>query len=326
MENLQMRVTNDYIFDIIIKILVLCDIFPARVLYLLAQVNEYTYNNVQWVLNKYAAIYTKMLPRFSAAVYKRLIGHPIQYTRRATTIERFAEMNGNQLMGLQLFNTANPPFQPGYLRRNCIAITNVTLWMNAPVSFMAIFILNCHAFMWHYIDESKCTQINPNIYYVQIGVPTERNPILLGDKITPVEKLYLIITPPSNIVRTDLVASINTTHNFDFMHKYINRVIVSYVTVSANEYVWSDYVFGFNGDIDHQWCTTSFIRNIKFEDDITLQTEDEIVYHRQMTDETNQAPDSDFITYGDFISSFDNSLELKFNSKESNDLSDDDIE
>lgn len=256
-------------FHLILEAFVLLDIFTPRDLYKLSQVDWTSYDIVAWKLDKLRALYNKWLPRVGRAIHRRLIGNPINYPRRVTTVEKLQHMSANRHTGLQLFNMASMPFTNVFLRDNRIAITNVTIWMKYPTPFATAFIVandatgEVSAIMMRQVSKDEYTEINDmGLYYVQLGMPTERNPILLGVNGVRHHMLYLAVAEKAVPVKTAYGDAFDIVNDLDFMIEFIDRVIVSYNVVSETEYVWTDYAFGFNGNFEKQWNTAAFTRTI----------------------------------------------------------------
>jgi hypothetical protein len=250
------------------------DFISLTVLRLLSLLSKKFYNVVQYRINQKKIIYVKYLKRFANAIHKRLIAHPITYTDIITKIIPIESMGFTNL-GLCVLDTEDNLFNPN-LR---YAFSNVSFLVRKPIGFSLFLMLgnftvysktilpesyidlgenNNHEYLRKKYNDNPYSY--PGRYFIDLDLPTIKNPILLNENFLDHRTLRLTIAQHYIVqhINGGLVADIN--FDPEFIINYFTHAVVRLKTVSTEAYNWSNYSLCFNGEINSHIHKFSMIR------------------------------------------------------------------
>lgn len=225
----------------------------------LAQINTEFYNHTAWRLKKLAAIYRAFAPRVAESYHRRLIGHPIKYTRTHTKVATIASMMNRQ-QGVQFLSTDPPVFNEQFLATNVPALVNVCLLLRLPAEFYYQFIWRDGVVLCtgkvtsediidlgprsregysrlieKYGGGEEAEMSLPGRYFVDLKLPFVRNPITISDEMFISTGLYF--NANDKIVWEDYGDRLQgrITPNVFFTANYISHMIMQFKSVDLIE-------------------------------------------------------------------------------------------
>lgn len=246
----------------IVEIMALLDSTAPRTLAKLARLDWWCYHITAPRLQRYKRIYQRYLPRFAMRLWRRLIRYPIKYDGYITAICKYDEMPVFMDRPLLFDIDALPP-DVNFWQQYRVALYNVTLWVTRPFEAYVCLTRGVHMVCYRHVKPADCVKIDDDLWYVQLNLPGEHNPILFGSPILSHLSIGMCVTrsiafqySSQSIMQTEV------EHDLDFADGLLKKVIASYYTVSENSYDWSNYAFG--AQCWHRsWLTWSFVHRIR---------------------------------------------------------------
>jgi hypothetical protein len=252
-----------------------------RALQVLASTCKDINNSVQWRLDRMKSLRQKYMREFGLKLHKRLINHPIEYTRQHVKVTSVGDM-GYDNLGVRILDLSAGIVSEEFATGHRLAFTNICLLAREPKPFVCVLMLRNHAVIAveyttdDYIDTGKLTdseiehankkygtdpQLHPGRYLIDLNLKTKINPILLNEPFIKLIDVRLVIAENYS---TYFDAEGNPTTNVEFDGMFIadtfTHAMIHFKSTPADAYNWSEYVLTFNQMVNQHAVTASFIR------------------------------------------------------------------
>lgn len=250
------------------------NLLPITLLGKFSLVSTELLRSVQWRINILKKLREKWQPTFAWNLWKYLINHPIMYTGKIVKKIPIGDM-GYTPLGVRVISS-NDLFSDEFLSNNRIAFTNLMLYSREKVPFTFTMFMGLNALLTLNIQSENYIDLNPTNeknnddgvindhgrYLIDLSLPTQVNPVLLGEGFIDINRIYFCITTTVNITcnENDNIMLTEIFYVGCFI-KYFTHAILTFNTVPNTAYRWSDYCLTFNGKINNHINRTSLIRS-----------------------------------------------------------------
>ena len=210
-------------FTLIVKFLIENKILSVRELLLLAQTCQLYRSMTMGSLLHYKEVYYKWLPRLGDALHRWYLNHPIKYTSKISTIQKITSNTPSSEFGLFVMNFRPFPFTEEFMHNHRVAMSSVVIWVRKYTDLSVTLCLP-HTepepiiLGTVNIDATELTPINDNLWFVNVDMPSDKNPLLFGYPLVPPNKAFIAISRKLNIIKQNGEELYDITYDPDFMY------------------------------------------------------------------------------------------------------------
>jgi hypothetical protein len=223
---------------------------------------------------------------------EKIIGHPFDYTGKCFKIIPIPDMLAHQF-GVQILNTDPPLFSEEFLKQNRIAFSGLSFLAIEPepckciitASACDLLAMSVSSSDYKYlgpIAEEKRLKLEkhlaydenygykmPGRYVLNLKLPMKYTPLTLGAPFVANHRLSVCLTQDVCLSTGEIL-----DYGINFIAKNFTHAVVSFKTLNIDAYNWSEYGFMYNGGVNSQAFTTSFIRPLSDADDSDYTDDD----------------------------------------------------